>query len=63
MKQEVLKNWDLPWLPVTALIIFVVCFGIYTFWTFRKKNKGFYEDASRVPLEEARPSKEFLKGL
>lgn len=62
MKQAVLANWDLPWLPVTALIIFVVCFAAYTYWTFRKKNKGHYEDAARVPLEDARVSKKILKG-
>jgi cbb3-type cytochrome oxidase subunit 3 len=52
MKQEVLKAWDVPWLPVTALILFVVCFAFYTWWTYRKENKKFYDELSRIPLED-----------
>lgn len=52
MKQAVLSNWNLPWLPVTALLMFVVCFGLYTYWTYRKANKKFYDNASLIPLEE-----------
>lgn len=52
MKQQVLSNWNLPWLPLTALIIFVVCFAAYTFWTFRKQNKSYYEQASLIPLKD-----------
>jgi cbb3-type cytochrome oxidase subunit 3 len=54
MKQQVLSNFDLPWLPVTGLILFVVCFALYTFWTFRKSNKTNYIKASLIPLEEAK---------
>lgn len=52
MKQEVLKAFDLPWLPISALVLFVVCFSLYTWWTFRQKNKKFYEDISLIPLED-----------
>lgn len=52
MKQTVLSNWDLPMLSVTALILFVACFGIYAWWTYRKNNKSFYEKASLIPLED-----------
>lgn len=52
MKQAVLKHWDLPWLPVSALVIFVLCFVIYTLWTYSKKNKHVYEAASLIPLED-----------
>lgn len=52
MKQEVLKNFDLDWIPLTGLIIFVVCFSLYIFYTYRKSNKSYYERASMIPLEE-----------
>lgn len=52
MKQAVLSHWDLPWLPLSALVMFVFCFGLYTYWTYRKANKKFYENASLIPLEE-----------
>lgn len=52
MKQAVLKHWDIPWLPITALLIFVICFAAYTYWTFKKENKKMYEEASMIPLED-----------
>ena len=52
MKQAVLGNWDLPWLPITALIIFVVCFVVFAIWTYSKDNKAFYEKISLIPLED-----------
>lgn len=52
MKQAVLKHWDLPWLPVSALIIFVICFVLYALWTYSKENKKMYEDASYLPLQD-----------
>jgi cbb3-type cytochrome oxidase subunit 3 len=52
MKQAVLKHWDLPWLSVSALLIFVICFAAYTYWTYRKANKKVYDEASQIPLEE-----------
>lgn len=62
MKQEVLKHFDLPWLPVTGLIIFIVCFGAYTLWTFKKTNKKTYDQASNIPLEEAHEASSIKKG-
>lgn len=53
MKQAVLKHWDIPWLPISALVIFVVCFVLYTLWTYSKKNKSLYEEVSFIPLEDA----------
>jgi cbb3-type cytochrome oxidase subunit 3 len=53
MKQAVLSNFDLPWIPLTGLILFVVCFAAYTYWTFKKENKAVYEKASHIPLEDA----------
>ena len=53
MKQSVLSNWDIPMLPLAALVMFVVCFTLYTYWTFKKANKKMYDDASLLPLEDA----------
>ncbi|MFL5785922.1 MAG: cbb3-type cytochrome oxidase subunit 3 [Bacteriovoracaceae bacterium] len=52
MKQEVLLGWDIPWLPVTALVLFVVSFSFYAWWTYRGTNRAFYEEVSRIPLED-----------
>ena len=53
MKQAVLSQFNLPWLPITGLIIFMVCFSVYTYWTYKKENKAIYDQASMIPLEEA----------
>lgn len=60
MKQEVLKHWDVPWLPVTALLLFVFCFALYTYWTFKKERKGIYEMVSKIPLDDA--TEDSMKG-
>ncbi len=52
MKQAALSTFDMPWLPITGLIIFVVCFTAYTYWTYKKDNKGIYDQASMIPLED-----------
>lgn len=52
MKQTVLSNFDLTWLPISGLVMFVICFLVYTFWTYKKSNKKVYESASLIPLEE-----------
>ena len=54
MKQSVLSHFDMPLIPITGLLIFVICFALYTFWTFRKSNKTNYIKASLIPLEEAK---------
>ncbi|MFP5458141.1 MAG: cbb3-type cytochrome oxidase subunit 3 [Bacteriovoracia bacterium] len=51
MKQAVLSHFDLTWIPLTGLVIFVVCFGLYTYWTFKKSNKEFFERAAGIPLD------------
>ena len=53
MKQAALSQFNLPWLPITGLIIFVVCFSLYTYWTYKKENKEVYEQASMLQLEES----------
>jgi cbb3-type cytochrome oxidase subunit 3 len=54
MKQAALSHFNLPWIPITGLIIFVVCFAVYTYWTYKKTNKPIYEEASLIPLDEGR---------
>lgn len=53
MKQAVLKAWDLPGLSVSALVLFVVCFSLYTWWTYRRQNKAVFDRAAQLPLEDA----------
>lgn len=58
MKQQVLNNFDMPWLPVTALVIFVLCFVIYTLWTFKKDRLPEYVSMSKIPLDDGKEIKE-----
>lgn len=53
MKQEALKTFDMPWLPVTALMLFVACFAMYAWWTYRKQNRHHFERVAQIPLEDA----------
>jgi len=53
MKQEALKTFDMPWLPVTALILFVACFALYAWWTYRRVNRPHFERVAQIPLEDA----------
>jgi cbb3-type cytochrome oxidase subunit 3 len=62
MKQAVLSHWDLPWLPVTALMLFVICFSVYVYWTYKKENKKVYDQASLIPLEEPAKVSSQMKG-
>lgn len=48
----VLSNFNQPWIPMLALIIFVVCFIIYTYWTMKKSNLKYYEQAAMIPLND-----------
>ena len=52
MKQQAVSTCNMQWLPITGLIIFVVCFTAYTYWTFRKDNKAKYEMAAKLPMDE-----------
>ena len=54
MKQMVLGNFDQPWIPIVGLMIFVICFSVYAYWTFRSDNKGHYEEAAQIPLRDIR---------
>jgi cbb3-type cytochrome oxidase subunit 3 len=52
MKQTVLSQFDMPWLPITGLVLFFMCFGLYTYWTFKQSNKEHYQEASLIPLQD-----------
>lgn len=52
MKQAVLKAWDLPGMSVSALVIFFVCFSIYTWWTYRRENKPKFDRVAQIPLDD-----------
>ncbi len=54
MKQAALSQFDITWIPITGLVLFVCCFGLYVYWTYRKDNKPHYQAASLVPLEDAK---------
>ncbi|MDD4974900.1 MAG: CcoQ/FixQ family Cbb3-type cytochrome c oxidase assembly chaperone [Bacteriovorax sp.] len=50
--EEIFRNFDHAWMPITGLLIFFICFVIYTYWTFKKENKKFYENSSYMPLHD-----------
>jgi len=52
MKQEVLRQFNLPWIPILGLMIFFACFVVFFFYTYRKSNKKYYEIASFIPLKD-----------
>lgn len=54
MKQAALSQFNITWIPVTGLILFVCCFSLYIYWTYRKANKLHYQEASMVPLKDAK---------
>jgi cbb3-type cytochrome oxidase subunit 3 len=56
MKQGVLMSWDLPGLSVLGLILFVLSFLFYTWWTYRQENKAVYDRIAHMPLEDETPS-------
>jgi len=58
MKQQALSNFDMPWLPISALIIFVVCFCFYTWWTYKKDRIDQYILMSKIPLEDGEERKD-----
>lgn len=52
MKSEVLKNF--PWTDLTAVgfFIFMGIFVFYVYWTMKKSNRKYIEDASRIPFKD-----------
>lgn len=56
MKQEVMRQFDIDWIPITGLIIFMICFLLYVYFTYKKSNKSFYDKAAFMPLDEEHSS-------
>lgn len=52
MHTEVLSRFNLPWLPISALAIFLGCFIIFLLWTLKKDRKSFFESTSQMPLTD-----------
>lgn len=54
MKQAALTQFNITWIPITGLLLFVGCFSLYVYWTYKKSNKAHFQAASLVPLEDAK---------
>lgn len=54
MKQVALSQFNMTWIPITGLILFVACFVLYAYWTYKKSNKDHFISASYVPLDDAK---------
>lgn len=52
MKSLVLSNFDQPWLPLVALIIFVTVFLIMLIHIFRKTSGENYKNIQNLPFDE-----------
>lgn len=52
MQKEVLSHFNMPWMPILAMLIFASCFVAYIYWTYRKTNKPLYEKAQGLPLSD-----------
>ncbi len=55
MKSQVLSNWNMPYLSVFALLIFVTIFVFVLFMIFRKGGRNAITTAEQLPLSEAAP--------
>ncbi|MBT3235128.1 MAG: CcoQ/FixQ family Cbb3-type cytochrome c oxidase assembly chaperone [Bdellovibrionales bacterium] len=53
MKQLVLGQMDMPWLPITGLLIFLAFFIAVLLWSYRKSSNEIYQQAAQLPLNEA----------
>ena len=52
MKSQVMSQFNIPWLPVTALILFSTLFIGVVWWVTKKSNKERYDEAAQIPLSE-----------
>lgn len=52
MKQEFLKNYDMLYLNILALIIFLTVFFGVIATTFSKKSKLTYMEIERLPIDQ-----------
>ena len=52
MIKEVMTNAANIQTTIFALLIFVVSFSGFAFWTYKKANKNRYEEAGALPLSD-----------
>ena len=52
MKSQVLSQFNIPMLPVIALILFTTLFAGVVWWVTKKSNRERYEQAAQIPLSE-----------
>lgn len=50
MKSQVLNNFDMQWLTVTAFVLFLVFFISVVIWTFRTGSKDLYKQVGDIPF-------------
>lgn len=61
MIKETLLNFDMLYLPVVALMIFLIMFSCVLYWVYRKDNRALYKHMSELPYEEDEFIKEVKK--
>lgn len=52
MKSLVLSNFDQPWLPSFALLLFLLVFISMLLMVFRPGSRNLYTEASELPLKD-----------
>ncbi len=52
MKKEALSQFGHPDLILLSFLLFFFCFLGVVLWVYQKNRKGYYERASRIPLNE-----------
>lgn len=53
MKQAVLKNFNLTYLPLVGMAIFVIAFTAYAIWAYSKSNKELFDHVANIPLNDS----------
>jgi cytochrome c oxidase cbb3-type subunit IV len=53
MKQLVLSQMDMPWLPIAGLAIFMTFFVGVLIWSYRRSSGELYQHVANLPLSEA----------
>lgn len=60
MRKAAFDNFDMLYLPVIAMLIFLTVFvGVIAYIYFRKGSKKLYEEDSKIPLTDDKIVGEF----
>lgn len=46
------KDYNLEWFPPTLVIFFLLVFTYIVIQVFKKTDKSYYENASKMPLDD-----------